>query len=722
MGRTVTTLYDPDTLLTNTLSIPGLFDTNYGYDTKGRLTSISTDTRETSFTYNAQGFLESITDPEDHTTSYAYDEVGRITGAFRPDGSSIGFAYDDNGNMTVLTTPSIIDHGFGYNRVNLNDTYQTPISGTYSYVYDRDRRLTQINFPSGFQINNIYSNGRLNQIQTPEGNIDFTYYCDNMVESVSKGSETITYGYDGQLVTSETLSGKLNQTLGYTYNDDFNLTGFTYAGSTTSYGYDNDGLLTSAGAFIVTRNVDNGLPEAVTGGVLNLTRSFNGYGELETQDYTVNSSSLTSWSLARDDAGRITQKQETVDGVTSTYEYTYDPMGRLLTVTKDGGLVEECVYSLNGARISEMNVLRGITSRSMTYSDEDHLLTAGSTTYQYDADGFLVTKTEGTDVTQYSYSSRGELLQVILPDGKTIDYLHDPLGRRIAKVVDGVVTEKYLWQGLTQLLAVYDGSNNLIMRFEYADARMPVAMIKDGITYYLTYDQVGSLRTISDTTGNVVKRVDYDSFGNIINDTDLSFTITFGFAGGLYDYDTGLIRFGYRDYDPDVGRWTAKDPIGFGAGDTDLYGYCLNDPLNGVDPLGFKSGFSTPTGQQLMQAGESHGGAKGAPDTTQRGFHFVGTTYFELFRFASEKTPDPSTLTKTVEWLRSIEARIIPCGETVTYKLYFRVTNNVYPLWLEKPGVPLLYDPSVQWVFIDVRGKQGTRSPLPTTLQIRSAK
>jgi len=46
------------------------------------------------------------------------------------------------------------------------------------------------------------------------------------------------------------------------------------------------------------------------------------------------------------------------------------------------------------------------------------------------------------------------------------------------------------------------------------------------------------------------------------------------------------VRFGYRDYDPETGRWTAKDPIGFAGGDTDLYGYCLNDPVNAVDPSG----------------------------------------------------------------------------------------------------------------------------------------
>jgi RHS repeat-associated protein len=84
----------------------------------------------------------------------------------------------------------------------------------------------------------------------------------------------------------------------------------------------------------------------------------------------------------------------------------------------------------------------------------------------------------------------------------------------------------------------------------------------------------------------VVKSIQYDAFGNILEDNNPGFTVPFGFAGGLHDRDTGLVRFGYRDYDPEVGRWTAKDSIGFDGGDTDLYGYVLNDPVNFIDPTG----------------------------------------------------------------------------------------------------------------------------------------
>ncbi len=85
--------------------------------------------------------------------------------------------------------------------------------------------------------------------------------------------------------------------------------------------------------------------------------------------------------------------------------------------------------------------------------------------------------------------------------------------------------------------------------------------------------------------GNVVEEIDYDEFGNVTGDTASGGLTPFGFAGGLYDRDTGLVRFGARDYDARVGRWTGKDPMRFRGG-MNLYGYVVNDPVNGVDPNG----------------------------------------------------------------------------------------------------------------------------------------
>ncbi|HEY5998712.1 MAG TPA: RHS repeat-associated core domain-containing protein, partial [bacterium] len=71
----------------------------------------------------------------------------------------------------------------------------------------------------------------------------------------------------------------------------------------------------------------------------------------------------------------------------------------------------------------------------------------------------------------------------------------------------------------------------------------------------------------------------------IIADTNPGLTVPFGFAGGLHDRDTGLVRFGHRDYSPELGRFVAKDPIDF-AGGKNLYAYTTSDPVNFIDPLG----------------------------------------------------------------------------------------------------------------------------------------
>jgi RHS repeat-associated protein len=115
-------------------------------------------------------------------------------------------------------------------------------------------------------------------------------------------------------------------------------------------------------------------------------------------------------------------------------------------------------------------------------------------------------------------------------------------------------------------------------------------MVTDSATYRIFSDHLGSPRLIVNiTTGVVAQRIDYDEFGRVLLDTNPGFQ-PFGFAGGIYDPDTGLVHFGARDYDPATGRWTAKDPLLFAGADPNLYRYALNNPVNLVDPQGLGIG------------------------------------------------------------------------------------------------------------------------------------
>jgi RHS repeat-associated protein len=91
---------------------------------------------------------------------------------------------------------------------------------------------------------------------------------------------------------------------------------------------------------------------------------------------------------------------------------------------------------------------------------------------------------------------------------------------------------------------------------------------------------------VNAANGVVAESFTYDEFGNLLTGTTGSTLTPFGFAGGLFDPATGLIHFGAREYDPRVGRWTGKDPIGFGGGDINLYTYNLGDPVGYIDPSG----------------------------------------------------------------------------------------------------------------------------------------
>ncbi len=136
-------------------------------------------------------------------------------------------------------------------------------------------------------------------------------------------------------------------------------------------------------------------------------------------------------------------------------------------------------------------------------------------------------------------------------------------------------------------VAETDGAGNRIATFVYADrSNTPSYLLKGGKVYRVIADHLGSVRMVADVTdGTIAQRLDYDAWGNVTADTTPGFQ-PFGFAGGLYDPDTGLVRFGARDYDPETGRWTTKDPIGFVGGSTNVFTYVANNPVAYLDPIG----------------------------------------------------------------------------------------------------------------------------------------
>jgi RHS repeat-associated protein len=178
-----------------------------------------------------------------------------------------------------------------------------------------------------------------------------------------------------------------------------------------------------------------------------------------------------------------------------------------------------------------------------------------------------------------------------LPDGRLVEYLVDGQNRRVAKRIDGVTTKQWLWSSQLRIAGELDASGTLTKRFIYGEkVNVPELMVDvvSGAVYRIVTDQLGSpvlVVNVADTS-DVLLRAEYDAFGNrtvLSGDGDV---VPFGFAGGLYDEDTGLVRFGARDYDPVVGRWVTKDPIRWEGGQGNFYVYSLADPANLWDLTG----------------------------------------------------------------------------------------------------------------------------------------
>jgi len=201
----------------------------------------------------------------------------------------------------------------------------------------------------------------------------------------------------------------------------------------------------------------------------------------------------------------------------------------------------------------------------------------------------LLSKDDSTGTTTYAYDVLGNLRSVSLPGGVEVEYVVDGRNRRVGRKVNGAITQGFLYGNQLEPIAELDGSGNVVSRFVYASkAHVPDYMIKAGVSYRIVSDHLGSVRLVVNTLdGSITQRMEYNEFGIVTTDTNPGFQ-PFGFAGGIYDQHTKLTRFGARDYDAEIGRWTAKDPIRFHGASGNLYGYSMGDPANLLDPNGLK--------------------------------------------------------------------------------------------------------------------------------------
>ncbi len=595
-GRTFTSQADELGRMT-TSQLGGLAPLSWHYDAAGRLNEIRQGSgdreRTTAYSYGPDGRLASVTDPLGRTVSLSYDALGRLATQRYPDGREIQFGYDAGDNLVSLTPPGRPAHSFHYTKVDQQSEYSPPDLGAgdarTTFVHDIDRQVTQILRPDGHSVGVTYDKGgRPTGVTTQRGTTAITYRTgtrDPITVTTPEGNR-LSYGYDGYLLTSATWSGEVNGSVQWAYDSDFRPREERVNGSQPmAFSYDGDGLLVGVGDLTVTRDAMSGLLRATSLGSVTTTLDYNEFGEPAAASAAFEVSPFWQAQYVRDKLGRIVEKVEMLGGVTSTYNYFYDLPGHLMRVEKNGAVLAEYTYDSNGNRLSYNGTFG---SAAAIYDDQDRLLSYGDLSFAYTANGELRTKTQSDAFIHYEYDELGNLLSMDLPNGVTINYVVDGRNRRIGKKINGALVQGFLYHDTLKPIAELDGAGNVVSRFAYGSrSNVPDFMIREGVVYRILSDHLGSPRfIINASTGQIAQQLDYDEFGRVILDTNPGFQ-PFGFAAGLYDPQTGLVRFGARDYDPSLGRWTSKDPIRFAGGGTNLFGYTINDPINLLDPSGF---------------------------------------------------------------------------------------------------------------------------------------
>ena len=342
----------------------------------------------------------------------------------------------------------------------------------------------------------------------------------------------------------------------------------------------------------------------------------------------------------------------------TSYVYERDPQGHLTAVRRDGERVEKYTYNERGQRIRQQPES---TWGDLLYDPEGRLVRAGDISYTYDANGALASRLEQGDTVRFRYGKDTRLDSVVLSTGVTLSYEYGLAFPQcpVKRFMGGQLVSELAWADETHLAGYRDYYSSLEYLFQYNESGfvdkvylypfkhepVPSELIRKrnndpdwlvsifaeirggrvyefirerGTPYELTCscDQVGTPKVFVDKYGKLVKMARCDSFGRLLGDSFAELFMPVGFAGGLVDQDTRLVRFGYRDYDPQVGRFTAPDPAEDRRGDGDLYDYCMDDPVSFVDPSGLAFE-GMPEGSQKKQEQAEEVQATAKPDNSK---------------------------------------------------------------------------------------------------------
>jgi uncharacterized protein (TIGR03437 family) len=522
-----------------------------GYDTRNRLIS-RTDplARISRMRYNTAGEMTAMISPSGRTTTYGYDKRGQRIEMKDPLGNFVRFTYDSQRNMTALSDQRGNTTTFSYDELDRVIARRDPLGFATTYEYD------------------------------PEG---------NLIATVDRLRRRTTVSYD-KLNRREQVT-YVDDVVNYTYDRAGRLTGVADTqGGPITWAYDDANRLlsetTPQGVVRYTYNNASQRASMIAADRPPVTYGYDEAGRLKTI-----TQSAETFTYGYDKLSRV-ERLERPNGVKT--EYSYDEVNRLKRLTHSNAIgmaLEDFQYSFNAD--DEIEAIQSLASATLLPTSKNvsqanaanRIAQFGQAGLSFDNEGQTTTRTDDRGTAVYEWDARGRLKKVTMPNGQTVGYGYDSLGRRINRTADGVTTN-FVYDGQDVVLDRTGSSAVDYLNGFGIDNKLRQTSGGFGPLYFLR-DHLGSTVALVNGAGGPIERLQYEAFGASAG----GFLTRYGFTGRESDTVTGLLYYRARYYNPSIGRFLTEDPISFRGG-MNFYTYVRNSPMNFVDPLGLQDSAS----------------------------------------------------------------------------------------------------------------------------------
>ncbi|MFB8374542.1 polymorphic toxin type 8 domain-containing protein [Paenibacillus taichungensis] len=565
----------------------------YSYDDKGNdiKSVIDAAGNTTTVTTDTVGNMIANTDGNNNRTDYHYDKLNRLKTVIDPKQKETTYEYDTAGNLTKTINPKQAVVQYEYNGQNQLMKKTDAIGKVTDNKYDSNGNLMETTTPNGNTISSTFT--ALDQLKTIsiDGQQKWSYEYDEngLLVNVNNGARSFTYKPDG---LPETEVDREHQK-SYIYNANSGLQELSYStgahSSTVSYDYteldqvksiskDNQNLVSYQYNDMAAMEQADRANGIVTKAHYDTGEQLRTYG-----DYSSTGSVIREYEYTYDSNENV----KTIHSELGDTTYEYDALNQLEQETLPDGTTIKYRYDDVGNRTQKVVVINGQEQITVyEHNNANQLTYVNGQAYQYDHNGNLVNDGKQT----YIYDALDQLIEVQDQSRQRIQkYSYDENGRRIQSTGQSG-TVNFFYDG-DEVIYETDENNKTLREYTWDDSGSPVAMTKDGLTYYYHLNGHGDVVSLTDQAGNEVAQYEYDAWGNIVNQSgSLADENPYRYASYRYNAETGLYYLMSRNYNPQLGSFISLDS----EQDLDLdnplnrngYSYGLNNPVAYVDDNG----------------------------------------------------------------------------------------------------------------------------------------